>query len=261
MCDLNKFFIFSSALIVFYGSCWEIRLSPDPNVFSVGQRPAGTPLAIMCIITGVANGQSPGLIWTKSGNGISTTGNVEVKRLDPFTLLIRNSSLEDSGIYVCTASYNEETKTVSVDVNFFEELHFISENGDIENPKESSNFNLSCEVHLTSRNPNELITMWEKGIVALTRHSERSYMFFANNQILQINNYNSSLDDGTYQCKVFDKKTGSIIFKEIKVGNLAKKGKQQFCSNLCSTLCTKLYSKDNNGNGNGTPIISPKRLG
>lgn len=59
----------------------------------------------------------------------------------------------------------------NVNLRILEELHFISENGDIENPKESSNFNLSCEVHLTSRNPNELITMWEKGIVALTRRT------------------------------------------------------------------------------------------
>ena len=125
--------------------------------------------------------------------------------------------------------------------------------------------NLSCRVRETYQA--ELVTMWEKGIVALTPsklfckicclnclpkvfmgfsfqkvfpenffqkqlssnclksnlsllESERNYTFFSNGQVLQINNYSRSLDEGVYHCKVFDRKTGSMISKQIKIGIL-----------------------------------------
>lgn len=77
--------------------------------------------------------------------------------------------------------------------------------------------------------------MWEKGIIALTNcyflilvlnfylilaSIINGYKFYENNQILEINNYDSTLHKGLYQCKVFYKKTGLLISRQIKIGKL-----------------------------------------
>uniref|UniRef100_A0AC35FJY9 Ig-like domain-containing protein n=1 Tax=Panagrolaimus sp. PS1159 TaxID=55785 RepID=A0AC35FJY9_9BILA len=242
---MRIFFVETFAVFcILFGSCqgWSIQLSPNPESGAVGQRPTGSPVAIMCTISGLGEEIRPEITWSKSNGDYNKTGNVFVRSLDPFTasLVVQNGSLDDNGVYVCTGKYNNEEKQVIIDINFFEELHFKDVLTEIDSPVEGAAVNLSCEVKPTYQA--ELVTMWEKGIVALTPKSERNYTFFENGQILQINDYLNAQDEGTYNCKVFDRKTGSMISKQIKIGRLVQK-RQNFCMHLCTNLCHSLYIK------------------
>uniref|UniRef100_A0A7E4ZXT0 Ig-like domain-containing protein n=1 Tax=Panagrellus redivivus TaxID=6233 RepID=A0A7E4ZXT0_PANRE len=221
---------------------WEVVLSPNPNTNAVGQRPAGTPVAIMCTVSGLDQNDRPNITWTKSGGDISATGKVELKSLDPFTtsLTILNGTLDDNGIYLCTGEFGEDVSMAQIDIYFFEELRFADDIVEIDSPKNGIAVNLSCRVVPTKNT--DLVTMWEKGIVALTPKSERNYTFFENGQILQITNYTAAQDEGHYHCKVFDRKSGSTISKEIKIGPIVKR-RHHFCMQLCNNLCTSLYVK------------------
>ncbi|KAE9556535.1 hypothetical protein FO519_000229 [Halicephalobus sp. NKZ332] len=189
---MKNFVLFFIAL---FSICqgWEIKLSPNPEAVSIGQRPAGTPIAIMCTISGLPENSKPKIIWTKfqaenDGNeNIFTTGHVNVRNLDPFTtsLVIQNGSLDDNGVYICKGSFNREEKQVNIDINFFEELHFEDNVLEIDSPQEGVAVNLSCRVQQTYQA--ELVTMWEKGIVALTP----SKCFFFQKQ-LSLTNLSSS---------------------------------------------------------------------
>uniref|UniRef100_A0A915D8U7 Ig-like domain-containing protein n=1 Tax=Ditylenchus dipsaci TaxID=166011 RepID=A0A915D8U7_9BILA len=218
-CSLLLLYVFASV------QSFDVQLSPNPAVLAVGHRPVGMPLAILCIVTDVPDEARPGIVWTKSQGDISETGNVEVRKVDFLTLSlqIHNSSIEDSGVYICTASYNQESRMTSVDVNIFEELVF-----------------LKASMKLT-HHPMEHQSTFRKGITAITNDSnESAYTFYENGQVLEISHYNSSVDEANYQCKVFDKRTGFVISRQIKVGGIVKK-RQQFCSKLCDTLCSNLY--------------------
>uniref|UniRef100_A0AC34Q297 Ig-like domain-containing protein n=1 Tax=Panagrolaimus sp. JU765 TaxID=591449 RepID=A0AC34Q297_9BILA len=261
------------ALVFLFFSCqaWELKLSPSPETGSIGQRPTGTPIAIMCSATGMSKDQRPTITWTKlqsdNGKDITTTGHVEIKNLDPFTasLVIQNGSLEDNGVYICNARFDEEAKKASIDINFFEELHFIDDINEIDIQQEGVAVNLSCLVvpgedtitvgNQANDRDQSLITMWEKGIIGLSEASERNYTFYEHGQVLQINKYSHAHDEGTYHCKVFDRRTGSMISKQIKIGKyfnncisqcatgrLTKK-RQHFCLHLCTNLCHSLYVK------------------
>ncbi|KAI1732413.1 immunoglobulin domain-containing protein [Ditylenchus destructor] len=202
-------------------------LRPDPARLAVGHRPEGMPLAILCIVNNVPDNTHPGIFWTKYRGqinaDISETGNVEIRRLDAHTLSlqIHNSTVEDSGVYVCTAHWHNveanesESRTVSFDVNIFQELHFEDNVEEMEAPADGKPQNISCRVD--SYSP-DLSTMWEKGITAISNDSDAQYNFYENGQILQIPSYNSSVDAGIYACKVFDKRTGFVISKQVKVG-------------------------------------------
>ena len=164
----------------------------------------------------------------------------------------QSTSISTSLVKMINNDIFVETHLVSFhNSKFSEELHFEDNTAEIDAPHEGVSVNLSCRVRQTYQA--ELVTMWEKGIVALTPseffrdflfrvpivlwdlfqkqlsfelfktnlslpESERNYTFFSNGQVLQINNYSRSLDEGVYHCKVFDRRTGSMISKQIKIG-------------------------------------------
>jgi hypothetical protein len=218
---------------------WKVELSPSGS--NIAHKPVGTPLAVLCVVSDLAeDSQRPVLIWRKTQENIFTKNNVEVKQEVPFTisLYIHNGTVENNGVYECVASIADEVQTARVDVNFFEDLHFVDKAVDVNPSTEGVSFNLSCRVFASPTS--DLMAMWEKGLLALTNSSERSYRFHDNNQILEIHNYRSSTDDGVYECKIFDRKSGSIISRQIRVGGLEEK--QRFCTNLCTNICGNLYN-------------------
>lgn len=147
---------------------WELKIDPDVGERTVWNRQSGSSLAALCSVEGLPeDSKHPGIFWSKSPDSISKTGNVHLKKIDKFalSLVIPNASVEDSGIYTCTATYLGHRKTVSLEINFFAEIKLIHSETEVVEPVEGANVNLSCEVISNDRS---LITMWEKDITALT---------------------------------------------------------------------------------------------
>ncbi|CAD5224653.1 unnamed protein product [Bursaphelenchus xylophilus] len=227
-------------IVVGAAASWEIKVDPDPGEKSIYNRKAGDPFAVLCSVEGLAeDADAPGIFWSKNPDSISRTGNVQLNKIDKFalSLVIPNSSVEDSGIYTCTVTYHGERREVRLEINFFAEIKLIETQTDFFEPKEGTSIILSCEV-ITS--DNELITMWEKDITALTESSERGYKFHRRGQILEIKSYMES-DAGNYNCKVLDKRTGSMVLRRFRVGSRIEE-QQQFCSNMCQAFCASFYS-------------------
>ncbi|CAD5214946.1 unnamed protein product [Bursaphelenchus okinawaensis] len=219
---------------------WEIKVDPDFGDKSIYNRKAGDSLAVLCSVEGIPeDGGAPGIFWTKSPGSISRTGNVQIKKIDKFalSLVIPNSSVEDSGIYTCTVTYHGERKDARAELNFFAEIKLVDAQTDFFDPQEGSKVVLSCEV---ISNDKGLLTMWEKDITALTQYSERGYKFSRNDQILEIKSYMES-DAGNYNCKVLDRRTGSMVLRKFRVGNIFEE-QQQFCSNMCRAFCSSFYT-------------------
>ncbi|KAH7713935.1 Protein ZIG-6 [Aphelenchoides avenae] len=216
---------------------WSVRIESEQGIANGAHQPTGTSVTFRCKVQGLPSGTRPGIVWTKRNGDISATGNVELVKEGEFSvhLLIRNSRVEDTGVYECTAAFGGESKTATTDVFVFEDLRFVDNVTDI-SPATGASFNLSCRVHASSSS--ELIVMWEKGIVALTNTSERGYVLYEKNQVLEIRNYQNE-DDGTYECKVFDRRTGTMVSKQIRVGFVERN--KQFCNRLCTNLCGTLY--------------------
>uniref|UniRef100_A0A1I7WH53 Ig-like domain-containing protein n=1 Tax=Heterorhabditis bacteriophora TaxID=37862 RepID=A0A1I7WH53_HETBA len=92
----------------------RIVISPSSNPV---QKPAGQQVSLLCTVERLNASSRPGILWTKHGGIDSRTGNIEVKKLDAFTmsLVISNTSSEDSGVYTCQVQYGEHLLQKNVD--------------------------------------------------------------------------------------------------------------------------------------------------
>uniref|UniRef100_A0A0K0DR23 Ig-like domain-containing protein n=1 Tax=Angiostrongylus cantonensis TaxID=6313 RepID=A0A0K0DR23_ANGCA len=86
------------------------------------QKPSGQQVPLLCSVQGVPNETRPGIVWSKH-DGIDKTGNAEVKSLDHHTmsLLIKNATSDDSGVYTCQAQIGNRLLSRTVDVIIFVE--------------------------------------------------------------------------------------------------------------------------------------------
>uniref|UniRef100_A0A0R3PZH7 Ig-like domain-containing protein n=1 Tax=Angiostrongylus costaricensis TaxID=334426 RepID=A0A0R3PZH7_ANGCS len=84
------------------------------------QKPSGQQVPLLCSVEGVPNETRPGIVWSKH-DGIDKTGNAEVKSLDHHTmsLLIKNATSDDSGVYTCQAQIGNRLLSRTVDVIIF----------------------------------------------------------------------------------------------------------------------------------------------
>ncbi|KAK6039525.1 immunoglobulin V-set domain protein, partial [Cooperia oncophora] len=129
------------------------------------QKPSGKQVSLLCTVEEAGEDIRPGMIWSKYG-GLDRTGNVEVKSLDHHTmsLLIRNASAEDSGLYTCQAQLGSRLLSQTVDVNIFENFTFASKKTAIGPVALGGAANLSCEVSPPSV---KVHTVWTREGVAI----------------------------------------------------------------------------------------------
>lgn len=197
----------------------------------------------MCGVYGLTlDAQPPGMIWVKkSGGNLAQTGRVAVEKLDNFHLnmIIRNGTTQDSDVYVCRVSHQNETKEASFEVYFFEEIKFAYHQPAVLDPRAGEDVTVSCAVDTTNRTLFPKV-LWQKGLIAVTADSPRQYDFMEGGQVLRIPKFDPKKDSGHYECKVFDVKTGSTVTRAVKIGDVSREGPLAQCANECTNLCSQL---------------------
>ncbi|PAV77451.1 hypothetical protein WR25_09222 [Diploscapter pachys] len=214
----------------------ELIIQPNQNPV---QKPAGQQISLLCVLKGLLpeSSEKPGIIWSKH-SGLKGD-HVEVKRLDARTLslVIRNASSSDSGVYTCTAQTANAKYHKAVDVVVFEDLNFVEKQTMIGQVLPTASVNLSCEV----KNEDESIsTFWMRHGSFVGSEIGR-FKLYKKGAILEISNYNPSTDAGEYACKVSHGLSGSTIYRKFVVGTELE-SKRVFCSNMCTNVCMKMYS-------------------
>uniref|UniRef100_A0A914WPD0 Ig-like domain-containing protein n=1 Tax=Plectus sambesii TaxID=2011161 RepID=A0A914WPD0_9BILA len=165
---MTKLLVLVSSLCLISSIYAEFRVRLDGSSVRSGQRPVGAQAAVMCSVAGLDINLRPGMTWMKVGGNIASTGNVVVNKLDHFhlSMIITNGTIEDSGVYTCRASYANETKHESLDIHFFEELKFASQDQPV-NAVAGADVNISCLISpMKSMQPN---VFWQKGYAAITK--------------------------------------------------------------------------------------------
>ncbi|CCD68815.1 Zwei Ig domain protein zig-6 [Caenorhabditis elegans] len=216
----------------------EITISISPNANPV-QKPIGHQISLVCSIKKTdSNGEKPGMIWKKHG-GLDRTGNVEVKKLDDYTLglIIRNSSVEDSGVYYCQAQVGSKVYMNKMDVIVFEDIVFRDKQLHFGQVLATASVNISCEV---SAKKDSVITYW-------TRHGKQileggKHKFYSRGSILEIQNYQPEQDAGQYTCEVFHVSSGSSNTKTVTLGTTGEKN-YVACQQMCNSFCTDVHNK------------------
>ncbi|KAK5978099.1 Immunoglobulin domain protein [Trichostrongylus colubriformis] len=216
----------------------ESRLSILPPTNPL-QKPSGQQVPLLCTVEGTSDDTRPGIIWSKHG-GIDRTGNVEVKSLDHHTmsLLIKNATSEDSGVYTCQAQLGSHLLSQTVDVIIFENFTFASEKTAVGPVTPGGAANLTCEVSPPSV---RVHTVWTREGVAIDQGNVDKYKLYNNDAILEISKYDPAKDAGEYVCKVFHPISGSTLYRRITVGTETE-NKQLFCSRMCNTVCHQMYT-------------------
>lgn len=215
------------------------RLSILPATNPV-QKPSGQQVPLLCTVEGAAEDTRPGIIWSKHG-GLDRTGNIEVKSLDHHTmsLLIKNASSEDSGIYTCQVQLGNRQLSQTIDVIIFENFTFATNKTAIEHVRPGSAVNLSCEVVPASV---KVHTVWTRdGVDAARAGTSEKFKMYNNNAVLEVTGYDPQKDAGEYVCKVFHPASSSTLYRRITVGSQLE-NQQLFCSKLCSNVCHQMYS-------------------
>ncbi|KAK6021405.1 immunoglobulin domain protein, partial [Ostertagia ostertagi] len=125
------------------------------------QKPSGQQVPLLCTVEGASEDTRPGIIWSKHGGlDRQATGNAEVKSLDHHTmsLLIKNATAEDSGVYTCQAQLGNhllsQTRTSL----------FASKKTAVGPVRPGGAANLSCEVSPASV---KVRTVWTREGVAI----------------------------------------------------------------------------------------------
>ncbi|KAL6723029.1 hypothetical protein Aduo_018081 [Ancylostoma duodenale] len=227
--------------LIFEDLCSEVYVVPRlviiPDTNPV-QKPAGAQIPLLCKVDGVSEAARPGIIWIKH-DGLDRTGNVEVKSLDHQTmsLLIKNASSEDSGVYTCQAQIGSHLLSKTVDVIIFENFAFADKRTDIGYVMATASVNVSCEVTPSSV---KVHTVWTRGGVPIAQGLEEKYKLYNHDAVLEISNYDPSKDAGEYVCKVFHPISGSTLYRRITIGTESE-NRQHFCSKMCTNICHQMY--------------------
>ncbi|KAJ1359275.1 hypothetical protein KIN20_017965 [Parelaphostrongylus tenuis] len=203
------------------------------------QKPSGQQVSLLCSIEGAPNETRPGIIWSKH-DGIDKTGNVEVKSLDYHTmsLLIKNTTSDDSGVYTCQGQIGNRLLSRTVDVIIFENFDFTDKKTSFRHVKPSAAVNLSCEVTPSSI---KVHTVWTRDGIPVAQIGQKDKFKLLNDDaILQIINYAPIKDAGEYMCKVFHPTTGSTLYRKITIGSETE-NKHLFCSKMCNNVCNHIY--------------------
>ncbi|KAK6766912.1 hypothetical protein RB195_026275 [Necator americanus] len=213
----------------------RLIITPDTNPV---QKPAGAQIPLLCKVDHAAEAVRPGIIWTKH-DGLDKTGNVEVKSLDHLTmsLLIKNATAEDSGVYTCQAQIGSHLLSKTVDVIIFENFDFAVKKADVGYVMPNAAVNLSCEVAPSSV---KVRTVWTREGVPIAQGLEEKYRLYSNDAILEISNYDPTKDAGEYVCKVFHPISSSTLYRRITVGTESE-NRQLFCSKMCTNICHHMY--------------------
>ncbi|CAB3400559.1 unnamed protein product [Caenorhabditis bovis] len=214
-------------------SAVDVEVVINPAATSL-QKPSGHQLSLVCSVKGDFN-ERPGLMWKKHG-GLEKTGHVTVQRLDDRTmsLLIRNSSSDDSGVYICQVQVDGKTAAKKIDVVFFEDLKFVENETHFGEILATASVNLSCEV--TAKN-HHLSTLW-------TRHGKQiseggKYKFYKNRAIFELKDYQPDQDAGQYTCEVTDS-VGTTANRKFSLGTHSQE-KTVFCQKMCTDVCSSMY--------------------
>ncbi|EFO82826.1 hypothetical protein GCK72_024381 [Caenorhabditis remanei] len=219
----------------------NITISISPNANPV-QKPIGHQISLVCSVKGDFQ-EKPGMIWKKHG-GLDRTGNVEIKKLDDRTLglIIRNSSVDDSGVYYCNAQVGSKVYMNKMDVIVFEDIVFRDKQLHFGQVLATASVNISCEV---SAKKGSVITYW-------TRHGKQileggKHKFYNGGSILEIQNYQPEQDAGQYTCEVFHVSSGSSNTKTVTLGTAGEKNYvacQQMCNSFCTDVHTKIFTNN-----------------
>uniref|UniRef100_A0A1I7U3Y2 Ig-like domain-containing protein n=1 Tax=Caenorhabditis tropicalis TaxID=1561998 RepID=A0A1I7U3Y2_9PELO len=213
-----------------------ISISPKANPV---QKPIGDQISLVCSVKGTSD-EKPGMIWKKH-DGLDRTGNVEIKKLDDYTLvlIIRNSSVDDSGVYYCHAQVGSKVYMNKMDVIVFEDIVFRDKQLHFGQVLATASVNISCEV---SAKKDSVITYW-------TRHGKQvldggKYKFYNKGSILEIQNYQPEQDAGQYTCEVVHVSSGSSNTKTVTLGTAGEKNYvacHQMCNSFCSDINTRMF--------------------
>ncbi|KAE9415068.1 hypothetical protein Angca_004334 [Angiostrongylus cantonensis] len=203
------------------------------------QKPSGQQVPLLCSVQGVPNETRPGIVWSKH-DGIDKTGNAEVKSLDHHTmsLLIKNATSDDSGVYTCQAQIGNRLLSRTVDVIIFENFDFTDKKTSFRDVKPSAAVNLSCEVTPATI---KVHTVWTRDGVPIAKvEKKEKFKLLNDDAVLQITNYAPIKDAGEYVCKVFHPTSGSTLYRKITIGSESE-NKQLFCSKMCNNVCNYIY--------------------
>ncbi|WKY16688.1 hypothetical protein Q1695_001374 [Nippostrongylus brasiliensis] len=204
------------------------------------QKPSGQQVALLCTVEGAPDGTRPGIIWSKH-DGLERTGNIEVKSLDHHTmsLLIKNASASDSGVYTCQAQLGSHMLTQTVDVIIFENFTFTAQKTAIGHVRPGAAVNISCEVTPSTVKVN---TVWTRdGVPVIQPGTANKFKLYNSDAILEITSYDPLKDAGEYVCKVFHPLSSSTLYRRITIGT-EQENKQLFCSKMCNNVCYHMYS-------------------
>ncbi|CAI5454585.1 unnamed protein product [Caenorhabditis angaria] len=214
----------------------ELQVIINPNTTTI-QKPAGDQVSIVCTVRGY-NKDKPGVLW-KTHGGLDRTGNVEIKKLDEYTLalVIRNSTIEDSGVYTCRAQIGDKIVTNSVDIVIFEDLVFAEKQLNYGEVLATTSVNVSCEV--TAKQSN-VVTYW-------TRHEKKirlgdKFQTYKGGALLEIRNYQPDEDAGQYTCEVFHVPSGASTSRTITLGTISENNLVA-CQLMCNAFCAEAQNQ------------------
>uniref|UniRef100_A0A0N4Z7Z3 Fasciclin-2-like n=1 Tax=Parastrongyloides trichosuri TaxID=131310 RepID=A0A0N4Z7Z3_PARTI len=111
-------------------------------------------------------------------------------------LILPNVKREDSGYYECVVNIDgEEQTSEKIELNIVDAPQFIDPKP-LQTPEEGSNANISCLV----KNHDDYDIYWTFNGTIIQEGTPRNYDFLEGSQILVIPKFDSSVDNGLYEC-------------------------------------------------------------
>ncbi|CEF71264.1 Immunoglobulin subtype 2 domain and Immunoglobulin subtype domain and Fibronectin, type III domain and Immunoglobulin-like domain and Immunoglobulin I-set domain and Immunoglobulin V-set domain and Immunoglobulin-like fold domain-containing protein [Strongyloides ratti] len=176
---------------------WEIKVGYSDTHVTIGKF-----YTLRCTVTGIEdNFDEITISFHKDGltKPISTTKTPKkLKNTEEYysVLMLTKVSEEDSGTYECVVNIDDEEKSSEkVSLSVVDAPQFLNPQP-LQTPEEGSTANIKCYV----KNHDDYDIYWTFNGTIIQEGTPRNYDFLEGSQILVIPKFDSSIDNGLYEC-------------------------------------------------------------
>lgn len=176
---------------------WEVKVGYSDTHVTIGKF-----YTLRCTVTGIEdlfdeitisfhkNGQPKPISSTKTPKKLKNTEEYYS------VLMLTKVREEDSGSYECIVNIDDEEKaSEKVYLNVVDAPHFINPQP-LQTPEEGSTANIKCYV----KNHDDYDIYWTFNGTIIQEGTPRNYDFLEGSQVLVIPKFDSSIDNGLYEC-------------------------------------------------------------